>query len=64
MSEKDDFWDLGEVLPYKKDERGDFIHKSKTKFNCTREIICPAGSIILLHNRTMHSLVKNQKPGI
>lgn len=58
MIKKDqDPWNLGQILPL-----GDLDNDppAQTTYNCIRDIICPAGSLIIFSNRLMHSVAKNQ----
>lgn len=52
IKKEQDSWNLGQILP------NDHT-PAKTKYNCIRDIICPAGSMIIFNNRTMHSVARN-----
>ena len=54
LKKDQDPWNLGQILPL------DSQTPCKTKYGCIRDIICPAGSIVIFSNRLMHSVAKNQ----
>jgi len=52
LSKENDPWNLGQILP-------DDDTPSQTPYNCIRDIVCPAGSLIIFSGRLMHSVAKN-----
>jgi hypothetical protein len=51
IDKENDPWNLGQILP--------LGLPAKTQYGCIRDIVCPAGSLVIFSNRLMHSVAKN-----